>query len=431
MPSASAERFSCDSCNRVYAWKEELAGKRVKCKCGNAIAVPKTIASPDGIGLDDDGLYALVADAEAAAKRQPVVIRQAEPAVETAAARPSRTQLAAPAAGGSGMSVAATTLGYRRGPTARERQQASLDNTLDMNRDLYAPLVMLAIGMALQVGFYSLHYNLGIIGISVIGFGLGIMTLVKAVGLILFALVIAGPLGVSFGGPWTAALKLAATAWLCDGITTIINMTLSKMGAGYAAGGMFTYGIIAWPVAIFTYWAAFTYLFSMDASDAKYVVIILAIIDRIVRWILMLVMLSFVMGMVHVALPRAGGAGFTTPASHSSASPDPLADKMARLAGTNWLIEGHDYVKNELFMTAVVNNLYAHGCKHVWFEVVRDINQRATSAGDVIAELPDDPQQRAQCYADVKAFYDSNKQIDYDPADLVDKGNPYMEIDMQ
>ena len=37
---AQPQQFSCDACGRTYAWKPQLAGKRAKCKCGQAINVP-------------------------------------------------------------------------------------------------------------------------------------------------------------------------------------------------------------------------------------------------------------------------------------------------------------------------------------------------------------------------------------------------------
>lgn len=36
----------CDACGRNYAWKAELAGKKVKCKCGGVIVVPMEPAKP-------------------------------------------------------------------------------------------------------------------------------------------------------------------------------------------------------------------------------------------------------------------------------------------------------------------------------------------------------------------------------------------------
>ncbi|HSI33500.1 MAG: hypothetical protein ACAI43_23190 [Phycisphaerae bacterium] len=43
-----AGRFVCSGCGKGYAWKPELAGKRVKCKCGAAISVPAVM--PGGAG---------------------------------------------------------------------------------------------------------------------------------------------------------------------------------------------------------------------------------------------------------------------------------------------------------------------------------------------------------------------------------------------
>jgi hypothetical protein len=55
----AAGQFSCDGCGKSYAWKPEIAGKRVKCKCGGKLTVPATDpaashAEPDGMGGFDD-----------------------------------------------------------------------------------------------------------------------------------------------------------------------------------------------------------------------------------------------------------------------------------------------------------------------------------------------------------------------------------------
>ena len=44
MPEA-AVKFNCDACGQSYRWKPELAGKRVRCKCGQPLQVP---AQPPG-----------------------------------------------------------------------------------------------------------------------------------------------------------------------------------------------------------------------------------------------------------------------------------------------------------------------------------------------------------------------------------------------
>src|SRR4051794_21464067 len=60
MPSTG--KFSCDGCGKTYTWKPDIAGRRVKCKCGHVMTVPKAApaavaAEPEPAGLDD--LYAL------------------------------------------------------------------------------------------------------------------------------------------------------------------------------------------------------------------------------------------------------------------------------------------------------------------------------------------------------------------------------------
>ena len=44
--TVTADPIRCPSCGRTYAYKPELAGRRVKCKCGAAIQVPAA-APPD------------------------------------------------------------------------------------------------------------------------------------------------------------------------------------------------------------------------------------------------------------------------------------------------------------------------------------------------------------------------------------------------
>jgi hypothetical protein len=64
----SDSKFSCDSCGRSYAWKPQLAGKRVKCKCGQAVTVPDADPAVDA-GFGD--LAALADDHSAASADGP------------------------------------------------------------------------------------------------------------------------------------------------------------------------------------------------------------------------------------------------------------------------------------------------------------------------------------------------------------------------
>ena len=62
MPSTS--KFSCDSCNKTYTWKPELAGKRAKCKCGQPLRIPETDPA-GGVSDNFDDLAALAERAPA------------------------------------------------------------------------------------------------------------------------------------------------------------------------------------------------------------------------------------------------------------------------------------------------------------------------------------------------------------------------------
>ncbi|HSV13741.1 MAG TPA: hypothetical protein VLI90_05750, partial [Tepidisphaeraceae bacterium] len=45
MPTGTGSTFVCSACGKKFVWKPELAGKTVRCKCGQSIAVP-TGAAP-------------------------------------------------------------------------------------------------------------------------------------------------------------------------------------------------------------------------------------------------------------------------------------------------------------------------------------------------------------------------------------------------
>jgi hypothetical protein len=67
--SATVGRFSCDACGKTYAWKPELAGRRVKCKCGQPVSVPAEDPATESIPEGFDDLMAL-ADGGSAAPSQ-------------------------------------------------------------------------------------------------------------------------------------------------------------------------------------------------------------------------------------------------------------------------------------------------------------------------------------------------------------------------
>lgn len=69
-----SQAIHCPSCGKDYRFKPELAGRKVKCKCGQVIALPT-----EAPATDDGGLYDLAPDADSQAStgaaRQTVVAR--------------------------------------------------------------------------------------------------------------------------------------------------------------------------------------------------------------------------------------------------------------------------------------------------------------------------------------------------------------------
>jgi hypothetical protein len=237
MSTVASDVIVCAGCERKFAWKPQLAGKRVKCKCGQAISVPaaasagsvassgkpgsvktaaavkklavpavkKPVASDDPPDLD--GLAALAEDAERAAAAMPVEIREVpDPVIPVQSARVKSTG-AKPALMIPGR---ANPLGYQRGPTARDRELAGA--LVDPVRDIYAPSGILAVGFLLYISYFVVRFHLPSGAMVPVGMGVVILTCIKAALLVGFALLTATPLGVSFGQLWHAVLKLAAIA---------------------------------------------------------------------------------------------------------------------------------------------------------------------------------------------------------------------------
>jgi hypothetical protein len=406
----TALKFSCDGCKRIYTWKPEIAGKRVKCKCGQTLTVPQTIEAPPA--EEEDDLYALAEDAEKAAAQPSRLIAAAPPPPKPATATKTATRSGIP-------------LAYKSGPTAREVEVAAAAG-LDMSRDIYAPLVFLVLGFLLAIGYYVVHYNLGADGIIFIGMGLTLMTIVEAAFLVGFALVIANPLGVGFGDFRTAILKLAAIAVFNDGVITWVDAAVNKF-AGFGAGGLFGFGIIGLPVAVGVYWVLLIYLFSMDPGDSWLVVVILAVIYRIFRFALMLLLLEMVLswGGVSSSAMHAFGGG----SRHAVASP--ISDEVEEAKGRGVLSEARQFIAagHQGVLKDVVDEWYADGSPNVWFELTRDINGRG-SPFQLIVELPDDKDKRAKCYKTLQSFYTADS-MPSDPSDFVDTGEQYMILQLR
>src|SRR5690606_41512501 len=113
--------ITCGGCHKQYKWKPDLAGKKVKCKCGTVIAVP---AQPQPPEPDDDDLYAF-ADEPASG---PAAAIAPIPPIQPVAPIPPIAPIAAPqpaAAGAGAVRAGHPMLGYRPRATPQEIARGS------------------------------------------------------------------------------------------------------------------------------------------------------------------------------------------------------------------------------------------------------------------------------------------------------------------
>jgi len=270
-------------------------------------------------------------------------------------------------------------------------------------------------GMVLYVGYYAIHYSLGSTGIAIVSLGMGIMTCIKAVGLVIFAFAISSPLGVGFGELWTGILKLAAIAIFSDGATTWVDAGVGKLAGGFGTG------IIGFIVGCVIYWGLMTYLFSLDPGDSWMVVVILNVFNFIVRWALFFLLLSVILSWGGVAAKSASsfGGGSSSVASPIVTRVNDAKDRNALVDAKSFIADGHQAVCSQF-----VDHWYAAGAKNVWFEVSRDFDGKR-DPDCLIVELPQDKDQRAKCY-DVLKDYNDQLKIPYMPSEVRDTGEPYI-----
>ena len=106
---APAGFFACSTCGKNYRWKQELAGKKAKCKCGAVINCPATI--PGDPPQDDDALFDLAPAPEVS-----------RPAARTVIVAPAAAMPVMPVAGAA--AVSRRTISYHAEVAAVKRQMA-------------------------------------------------------------------------------------------------------------------------------------------------------------------------------------------------------------------------------------------------------------------------------------------------------------------
>jgi hypothetical protein len=319
--------FSCSACNKQYRWKPELAGKTVKCKCGQPLAVPRQPGGtpkaarpapppppppkPKSDGeVDFDGLYALAEGAESSSSqdtgyRCPSCQAELAPGsavcmhcgIDLRTGRRATTIATGSAPGGGSAVAAAPAGGFSWGMKARAPSTSPRGFTSDniiyegsKFRSLYLPILLIVVGLIFYFGQLAmaeadeqLTRNMWVAFVA-INFAADAV-------LIFIALIVAVKfLDMGFGALGPAVLKIFAIAIGPGAMGEIAYTALEKpMGE---LGAIITGGVIA----IMLYYTLIKVLFQLDLAETIRLTGLIYFLRRWVKFFLLMGLFAAFMG---------------------------------------------------------------------------------------------------------------------------------------
>src|SRR6266566_2502068 len=250
MSSTATGKFSCDGCGKTYAWKAELAGKRVKCKCGQALTVPSedpALAESLPEGFED--LYALAEGPAVQAVTPPAFTRPVEAGVDAPAPKKSKS---AKSSGGAGYAAPALAGAGGGGAMAGYAQMAGkkriADEKVDRSevffnplKDLYIPGGLIVAGTVLS--YLALVYNHGIRNPGVAMLAVGVMTFVNLILTIPGILLTIKLFDLGIGPIGPGIVKLGACAIAPGAIGELLGMVFGNGTVGGYIGWFISFGL--------------------------------------------------------------------------------------------------------------------------------------------------------------------------------------------
>lgn len=446
MSDTSDSKFACDACGKQYAWKPQLAGKRGKCACGAAIAVPATdpAAREESDAPDDSDLYELAEGPVVSSAPRPV------PIIPAAPARPVLSSSAG--------------VGYGSAPTAadREKDRFAFDRLTHAPRDFYAPAALLAIGFVAMAAWAAREVDAGALGVMLVSLAVAVTTLVKTAVLTGLALLIAPRFGISFGDLRTAILKIAAIVVFTDAADLWLDVIMDATGAGNPQGrgarrGAFLASLL---LAVALIGILSRYLFDMDADEVGMFAVPMALVSRVVGFVLKVITIGLLAGVA--AGPAAPTPGATPPPAGTAAPPaaaivDPLngpADPLAgpgsaapaavpqrmseqdqvisrRIGRNERMVEAREWDVRRMLKPREKNEwvdaFFDAAAKNVYYDLEGSTRGRPVRA---IVVLPEGAAGRATCFAAARR-YAADPRLTIDPSSLTDTGQRYLVIDIK
>ena len=293
-------QFSCNSCQKTYAWKPQLAGKRVKCKCGSPISVPsEDPALADAPPAEFEDFYAL---AQGEAVDEPVAapppVARAAPALAVAGAgasiapapvRPAkRGGGGAPVGGNAGAGRRPNLLGYAQMGGGRKRlgteEEGSGDVYFHPVKDVYIPAGLIVLGTVLSIFYLLYNEQVSSLGTAIFAFSIFTLfnLLITIPGILLTIRLF--DLGIGPLGP--GLLKLAACAIAPGAIGDVISMFMTGSLGGY----------IGWCISVGIAVFIFMKLLDFDFIETLFCASIIFVVRTWIVYALMIALFSSVLG---------------------------------------------------------------------------------------------------------------------------------------
>ena len=282
MAEADQGRVGCPGCGKTYRWKAELAGRKVRCKCGQVMRMP---ADAPGAALDDSDGYDLASPEESAA------------AAPTASRCPSCGQDIKPGTvvcincgynlqtGAKIQTAVATDADGSNAPAESPEAQAQLERSEHdeheeemlykeaTRKNLHIPLALVVVGVG--INFTRLLQDNSFLESSM---AIGI-ELILTVPLMLMSLIVAAKLfDIAYGELGPAILKLVAIAFAPGAFVQLLMM--------FTGGGIVML-IVGLLLSVVLYWWLISWLFGLDANETVLTVLTIALARNLLFTLIM------------------------------------------------------------------------------------------------------------------------------------------------
>jgi len=395
----------CNGCRKQYKWKPELAGKKVKCKCGTVIDVP---AQPQPPGPDEDDLYAFADDPStggpAAAVAAIPPIRPVPPPIQPVAPIPPIARPQAAVAGAAAARGAAPMLGYR--PRASQ-QEIARGSTWSLEgspiKDFWLPIGCIVVGLIINLVDWMVLNELDFIWAMLV---VGVSTVIEMVVLIVGCVIAMKLMDMALGAPLQALLKIA-------GVAIAPGAIVGLLGSSFDGGWMVGWGV-SFLLSIFLLMA----FFDLDGTEVMILASIIWVMKQLGGYI---VMFAIVGWLVSGAISGGGGGGSavggggmgsmiggSSAPQASAAELDAEArdwlEELSHAEAKQWLaaanqrlLDGLDRAKS----VALVNQLYAAGATEVRIAGLED---GYPVADLLVVSLPKDSARRKKIFALEREF---------------------------